>query len=238
MARKKSRTARTKGRARETPRRGARRPSPRRPKSGIKAPRKTVGGAKAAPKGRALPRQTAASSQPAARAAARVTAPWSRKPGRLPDARAVQKARRQSLRSGPRARAREFPAADACSFLARAAPRIRSRPPSSTASAAITYAEFYARSRRLGSALARTRASARRHGFGAARQHAADAGGPSRRADDGRRAERAQHAARCRRHRLHARSCGGEGLHRRPRVRGDRAKRPGAREGEAAAHRL
>ena len=61
-----------------------------------------------------------------------------------------------------------------------------------------TYAEFYARTRKLASALAK-------HGIKRgdtvsvdARQHARDARGALRRADDARRAQHAQHAARCR----------------------------------------
>ena len=47
-----------------------------------------------------------------------------------------------------------------------------------------TYAEFYARARRLASALAAARHRPRRHRLGDARQHAADARGALRRADD------------------------------------------------------
>ena len=54
----------------------------------------------------------------------------------------------------------------------------------------------------------------------------ADAGGALRRADDGRRAQHAQHPARCRRARLHPRSRRSEGADHRPRIRpGDRRRR-------------
>ena len=54
-----------------------------------------------------------------------------------------------------------------------------------------------------------------RHGFGAAGQYAGHARMPLWRADDGRRAEHAQHQARCRDHCLFAGPCGGEDTHRR-----------------------
>ena len=53
-----------------------------------------------------------------------------------------------------------------------------------------------------------------------------------------RRAQHAQHAARCRDHRLLARPCRGQGPDRRPRIfQGDEGG-AGARQGEAAGHRL
>ena len=105
------------------------------------------------------------------------------------------------------------------SFLERAANGLsRTRPRSSMAAAARPIAEFYARAQtaRLGAGAARHQA--RRHGLGHARQHAGDARGALRRADDRRRAQHAQHAARCRHHRLHARPRRDQGADHRPRV--------------------
>ena len=83
-----------------------------------------------------------------------------------------------------------------------------------------SYADFYARTRRLASQLA-----ARGLGFGDTvavmlANTPADAGGPLRRADDRRRAATAQHPARCGGDRLHARSWRGQGADHRPRIRG------------------
>ena len=89
-----------------------------------------------------------------------------------------------------------------------------------------SYAEFYARTRQLASALTR-------RGIGrgdtvsvAARQHARHAGVPLRRAHDRRGAQHHQHPARCPDHCLSARSWRGEGADRRSRVlQGWRRKR-------------
>ena len=59
-----------------------------------------------------------------------------------------------------------------------------------------------------------------------------------RRADDGRGAQHAQHAARCRGHRLHARPCRDQGADHRPRVRQDDEGGARHRQGQAAGHRL
>ena len=81
-----------------------------------------------------------------------------------------------------------------------------------------TYADFYARARRLASALAEARHRARRHGLGDARQHAGHARMPLRRADVRGRAQHAQHPARRRDHRLLARPRRRQGRHHRPRI--------------------
>ena len=79
---------------------------------------------------------------------------------------------------------------------------------------------------------------ARRHRLGDAREHAGDDRGALRRADDRRRAQHAQHAARCRDPRLHPRPCRSQGADHRPRIlQGDQGG-AGARQGEAAGHRL
>ena len=123
-------------------------------------------------------------------------------------------------------------------FLERAAAVFPDHPAIVHGRAAWTYAEFYARTRRLASALAKTRHRARRHGLGDARQHAGDARSALRRADDGRRAQHAQHAARCGDPRLHARSRRNQGADHRPRIcHGDQGGAV-ARQGEAARHRL
>ena len=89
---------------------------------------------------------------------------------------------------------------------------------------------------RIGAGAARHQA--RRHGLGHARQHAGHARGALRRADDRRRAQHAQHAARRRDHRLHARPCRGQGADHRPRILQGDEGRARARQGEAARHRL
>ena len=105
-----------------------------------------------------------------------------------------------ALRHRSRPQSGELPAADAAHVPgARGGGVSRSAPRSSMARCGGTYAEFYARARRLASALAQARHQARRHGLGDARQHAGDARMPLRRADDRRRAQHPQHAARCRR---------------------------------------
>ena len=89
---------------------------------------------------------------------------------------------------------------------------------------------------RIGAGAARHQA--RRHRFGHARQHAGHGRGALRRADDRRRAQHPQHAARRRHHRLHARPCRGQGADHRPRIfQGDEG-RARARQGKAAGHRL
>ncbi len=85
------------------------------------------------------------------------------------------------------------------SFLERAAQVFPEHPAIVHARRTHTYAKFYARARRLASALAEARHPQGRHGRGDAGQHAADAGSALWRADDGRGAQRAQHAARSRR---------------------------------------
>ena len=88
----------------------------------------------------------------------------------------------------------------------------------------------------LGARQARHRA--RRHGVGGARQHAGDAGMPLRRADGRRGAQHHQHPARRRHHRLPARPRRSQGADRRPRVLHGGEGGAGARQGEAAGHRL
>ena len=100
-----------------------------------------------------------------------------------------------------------------------------------------TWAETYARCRRLASALAQGGHRRRRHGRGDGGEHAGDGRGALRRADDGRRAQHAQHAARRRGDRVHARARRGEGADHRHRVRADDRAGAGAAAGEAARHR-
>ena len=101
-----------------------------------------------------------------------------------------------------------------------------------------TYAEFYARARRLASALAKRGIKRGDTRLGDARQYAGHAGMPLRRADDARRAQHAQHAARCADHRLLARPCRGQGGDHRPRIfQGDEGG-AGALQGQAAGDRL
>ena len=89
---------------------------------------------------------------------------------------------------------------------------------------------------RLGAFQARHQA--RRLRVGDARQYAGHAGMPLRRADDARRAQHAQYAARCADHRLLARPCRGQGRHRRPRIlQGDEGG-AGAVQGQAFGDRL
>ena len=82
---------------------------------------------------------------------------------------------------------------------------------------------------RLGAGRARRRR--RRHRLGDARQHAADAGGALRRADDRRRAAFDQHAPRCGHRRLPARPCQCQDRDLRPRVRPRHARGACASEG-------
>ena len=82
------------------------------------------------------------------------------------------------------------------------------------------------------------RHQARRHGGGDAVEHAADAGGASRRADGGRGAALAQHAARRRHHRLPARPRRGQGRDRRPRIFRRHGRGAEAGGGQSAGHRL
>ena len=84
-----------------------------------------------------------------------------------------------------------------------------------------TWNETYARSRRLASALAQARLRQGRHHRRDARQHAGDDRGKFRRADDGRRAQHAQHAPRRGGDRVHARARRGQGPADRHRVRAD-----------------
>ena len=136
-------------------------------------------------------------------------------------------------------RRRQLPAADAA-LLPGARRRRLSRAHVAIIHGAqrFTYAEFYARARRLASALAARGIGVGRHGLGDARQHAADAGGPLRRADDRRRAAFDQHAPRCGHRRLPARPCRRQGRDLRPRVRARHARGAPAGKGEAARHRL
>ena len=100
------------------------------------------------------------------------------------------------------------------------------------------YAEFYARARKLASALAKRGIKRGDTVVGDARQHAGHARMPLRRADDAARAQHAQHAARRRDHRLLARPCRGQGADHRPRIlQGDEGG-AGAGESEAAGDRL
>ena len=84
---------------------------------------------------------------------------------------------------------------------------------------------------RLGARRARGRPE--RHRLGDARQHARHARMPLRRADARRRAERAQHAARCGAPRLHARSRRDEGADRRSRILAGDARGLAPREGRS-----
>ncbi len=100
------------------------------------------------------------------------------------------------------------------------------------------YAEFYARSRRLASALSK-RGIKRGDTVSAMLANTpAMLEVPLRRADDARRAQHAQHKARRSRYRLLARSCRGQGRDRRPRIfQGDEG-RAGALQSEPAGDRL
>ena len=101
----------------------------------------------------------------------------------------------------------------------------------------ITYAEFYARTRRLASALAQARDRARRYGRGDRAEHSADARCALRRDDDGRRLERDQLPAERARNRLHSRSRRGEGFDRRQGIRRAGARGAEAVQGQALRHR-
>ena len=101
-----------------------------------------------------------------------------------------------------------------------------------------TYAEFYARARKLASALAK-RGIGRGDTVSAVLANTpAMLEGALRRADDGRGAQHHQHAARCRHHRLQARPRRDQGADHRPRVLHGGEGGAGARQGEAAGHRL
>ncbi len=97
-----------------------------------------------------------------------------------------------------------------------------------------TWAETYARSRRLASALDARGHRHRRHRRRDGGQHAGDGRAALRRADDRRRAQHAQHAPRRRDDRIHAAARRGEGARHRHRIRGDRREGAGADQGEAA----
>ena len=236
MARPKSRTGRTK--AKRLPRRNAAKAAKAKaPRKSVKAKRKAAGDSrKTAPRRSRLQRPLRAPKPlPAIRRGSRrrPVAPQPRlAPGRA--AKRLVSAYDIDLDRTPA----EFPAADAAEFprayRIRASRCRRHHPrqePHHLCRVLCALAPAWLRRWR-------TKGSPRRHGLRAARQYAADARSPSWRADDGRRAECAQHAARCGVDRLHARSRRGEGLHRRSRIRQDRAGRAGARQGQAAAHRL
>ena len=89
---------------------------------------------------------------------------------------------------------------------------------------------------RLGARQGRDRA--RRHRLGHAGEHPGDDRGPLRGRHDRRRAQHAQHQARCRDTRLHPRPCRNQGADHRPRIRQGDQGSARAREGEAARHRL
>ena len=116
-----------------------------------------------------------------------------------------------ALRHRSRPQSGQFPAADAAR-LSRARGRRVPGPHRHHPRAAAAHLRRVLCARapaRLGAGEARHQA--RRHRLGDARQHAGDAGMPLRRADDARRAQHAQHPARCADHRLLARPCRGQG---------------------------
>ena len=100
-----------------------------------------------------------------------------------------------------------------------------------------TWAETYARSRKFADALVEGRRRRRRHGRPDGRQYSGNDRSPFRGADDGRRAQHPQHAARRGRDRVHARARRGEGARHRHRVFADDRKGAGAAPGQAAGGR-
>ena len=100
-----------------------------------------------------------------------------------------------------------------------------------------TWAETYARARRLASALAKAGVGTGRHRRADGGQHAGNVRSPLRRADDRRRAQHAQYAARRRGDRLHAAARRGQGAHHRHRILADGREGPRANGFQAPRHR-
>ena len=113
----------------------------------------------------------------------------------------------------------------------------RTARPSSMATRRQSWAETYARCRRLASALAQARHRRRRHGRGHGAERARALRGAFRRADGRRRAQRAQHPARRRDHRLHPRSRRGQGADHRPRILADHQGRAREARPQDPGHR-
>ena len=101
-----------------------------------------------------------------------------------------------------------------------------------------TYREFFARAKRLASALRQARHQARRYGRRDAAQYAGDAGGALRCRHGRRGAQLDQHPARCRHHRVYARPRRGQGADRRPRILQGGQRGARGLQGEAAGDRL